>query len=508
MADITEIATAHSRVGCPYLSGGHSLDKYGFTMNLPHKSYLSCDPVNIDQEKDLLAVYCYDLAERVYNDTQDVALFGVYAETGAYADDITTAKHMYAMDVFFKLTHDYQVAVGGERNADIRAARVQCRADGSLDGVMHGMYLCTIMTGGETYLGKYLEYTSSYGIIGLEIRTESRGSGAVTLGDGTSYGACGLFIAGKATVAWTGTYHGIAIHLPLETGAITTTAGIAFVNSAIWTGTAFDTGIDLGDSMCTTAIDIGTITTGIAFTGNISTCAITFGLDGTTYTCPKFLKIGDWGDDVQWDGADEFIEILVETTKVDVSKGMIKFRLEGDNDADMTVGNLITLQVHTYGASTYDVYSMCGIQVNMGIKGASAQLTGGTIQGIEVKLEDLENDLTQAAGAIAVNVDIWQSFNAGTTMGGDLYWFRLYKSGSLTTTYADAIFRFQDQSGGGIATNLFSFNRTIASNCNPFASGDLSTTAGADVDCDGYITIDLGGTPYYIPIFDTKKNGA
>jgi len=784
------ITKTSARVACP-LFAGRGLLKGGFTMALPYKTFLSCEPSNIASERSLVTVFNYDLAEYVYDKAADVYAFGIYAETGAYTDAITDAKHIYAFKCFLKVSEDYSLGSGERHNADVRAASVVIEATDSVSGVVHGMYLNTRLratSGGSTFGGYYYAHTPTYGGICLEARTEIIGESAETTTVGAAaFGYVGILVAHKSDRGMTGAYAGIAIHLPYEGVGITgTTYGIRFDDLGIWTGTAFDIGIDFADSRVVTAIDIGDVTTGILFTGTATigidladetttgidigavttginfsgtvttvginmaanvTCPVfmalgtwgndinwdqaqefievlvettsttaskpmtrfrlaghastahtgelcavqiqtyqaasnvtdmiglkvesgfkaagtllsggtygwigllvrledmdfkvtgtgnayvaelrtqmfdpetvfngessflhiinlndavaaidsvfyleqgngqagvatylidldatvvpwndtnknlairvvstayyiptgtsTIGLtliaaytDGIKFTgactdciefaggeavslhwsvapttrcitvaaslvLPEFLNIGTWGNEVQWDGEDEFIDILVETTKVDGGKPMIRIRLEGDNDADMTTGNLIPMALYAYGATTFDIYSMCGLRINTGIKGASAQLTGGLWQGIEVKLEDLENDLTQAAGAIAVNMDLWQSFNAGTTMGGDLYWFRLYKSGSLTSTYADAIFRFQDQSGGGIATYLISFNRTIASNCSPFASGDLVPAHDPDsgsIGADAYIAIDLGGTPYYIALYDT-----
>jgi len=265
------IYAAATKAPCPLFSG-RGLDQTGFTIKMREKTYLSCDPINIAQEKDCVAVYNYDLAEAVYNESEDRAVFGVYVETGAYTDQITSAKHMYAFDFFFKLSEDYQVAAGGERNADVRCGRIQIETAGSCDGVVHGVYLAARLTGGETYLGKYLEYTSSYGAIGLEVRIETIGSGTVTAGDGTNYGLAGLLVAYKGSVALDGNYHAIVLHCPYEGGAIgDSSVGIYFMNTVILAGTAFDIGIDFGDSMVVIAIDIGDVTTGIKFTGTATT---------------------------------------------------------------------------------------------------------------------------------------------------------------------------------------------------------------------------------------------
>lgn len=258
---------------CPIFAG-RGISTRGFTLALPKKGYLSCTPDNIDSENYILGVYNYDLATRVKDDTDDAIAFGVWVETGSDTDAVTTAKHMHAVDFSMKVTEDYVFDAGSERNADIRCARVRIEALDSVDGVIHAMYLNARVNSGETptFKGRYLEYTSSYGVIGLEIRTEVIGeTGTATFGDGTSYGICGLLVTHKSDAgitAITGAYQGIAMHCPYEGTTFSgTTTGMLFINTVILAGTAWDIGIDFGDSMVTTAIDIGTCTTGIAITG-------------------------------------------------------------------------------------------------------------------------------------------------------------------------------------------------------------------------------------------------
>jgi len=279
------ITEATAEAPCPIFAG-RGIDKRGFTLAMPKKTYLSCSPDNINDENFCLGVYNFDLAERVKNEVKDTIAFGVWVETGAETDQVTTHKHMHAVDFYMKVTEDYVGDAGSERNCDVRCARIRIEAAGNVDGVIHGMYLNTRFSDGMTYKGRYLEYTSSYGGIGLEIRTEaiSHTSGTLTVGDGTNYGLCGLLITYKGDKAITGNYHGIVMHAPYEAageGITGSTIGMMFINTVILAGTAWDIGIDFGDSMVVKAIDIGDVTTGIAFTGTATT-GIDLGDETTT----------------------------------------------------------------------------------------------------------------------------------------------------------------------------------------------------------------------------------
>jgi len=279
------ITKTSSRSPCP-LFAGRGLVKPGFTMALPYKTYLSCEPSNISAERSLLTVFNYDLAEYVKNQGADIYAFGIYAETGAETDAITTAKHIYAFKCFLKVTEDYSLGSGQRHNADVRAASIVIEATDSVSGVVHGMYLNTRLratSGGSTFGGYYLAHTATYGGIGLEVRTEVIGESAETTTIGASaFGYVGILLAHKSNRQMTGEYAAMAIHVPLETVAIVgATTGIRFDTAGIWSGTAFDIGIDFEDSTTVTAIDIGDVTTGIVFTGTATT-GIDFNNETTT----------------------------------------------------------------------------------------------------------------------------------------------------------------------------------------------------------------------------------
>jgi hypothetical protein len=55
--------------------------------------------------------------------------------------------------------------------------------------------------------------------------------------------------------------------------------------------------------------------------------------------------------------------------------------------------------------------------------------------------------------------------------------------------------------GAANLTNMFKWDAT--GGC--IGTTELVDNASADVDCDAHIVCDIGGTPYYIPLYNTKK---
>jgi len=381
------------------------------------------------------------------------------------------------------------------------------------------------MTGGETYLGKYLEYTSSYGVIGLEIRTESRGSGAVLLGDQTSYGSCGLFIAAKATVVWTGTYHGIAIHSPLETGAISTTVAIALVDDAIWAGTTgFDYGIDMKDTTLAstgTGINIASAATyGIVISGTMATGGLT--LSGTM-TLDGILISGACGDNA------------IEITGVCTGSAIT---ITGDAD-DITSS-------WTYNAIRGMPGSTVTANVTSGIAILIDQTLTGTLSadaiGLQVALEDIvaTDTLNLAANkkiiGTAISVMIFRT-TPSSTLNGHIYGMEItmgvgnetletgqelafinMENHSWGTSFPTSVFCVWDH-GSGFQSHIkyfftvpYGYGITAIGN----ATGDYwisnkqcvasQALGAADTDNlynDAALQVSIGGVDYFIPLYNS-----
>lgn len=429
---------------CPMFAG-RGLSSYGFTMELPEKAYLSCAPANIDQEKDILCVYCYDLAEAVYNEAQDRAAFGVYVETGGYTDQITDGKHMYAMDVFLKLSEDYSGLGGGEQhNADVRAMRVQCELVGSLDGVAHGMYLALRMTGGETLSGYYLAYTQTYGGIGLEVRTESLSGGTLTVGDGTNYGLVGILVAHKASVAQEGNYYAIVLHSPYEGGAFADLSyGISFQTSGLWVGTDFDVGIDFGSEAVKCI--------------NIDACTMAFDADVTITDATNAFNLNVTSTATQASGYNQVMQLTM-THSGDLTGGECHGLA-----IDMTIsGNCPYLYCQTYYIAT------------------SGDPTLTYVSAISIYLDNLGDSCADLA-----IIDIGQAQSDALTVGLRSCYIRMRRHGTVTLKTAIRL-------EGTSCTNLISIDNPATAPCSVQAGGSITITHK--------IAVDMNGTTRYIPV--------
>jgi len=237
------ITETSAQAPCPIFAGrgveysGFTIKtpQYGYLSCTPKYGYLSCTPNNIASERIIIGVYNYDLARASYDQstTADRRAFGVWCETGSYVSSITDAKHLVAMSVNMKMTADYSGKGGGEQhNADVRAMNIGIETEGDLDGVAHAVYISAQAeeeaTTARTLYGYYLAYTRTYGLIGLEVRTETTAvasGGGIKVGDEATagYGVVGILVAAKWSAAMTGAYEAIAIHTPLESDTHTGT---------------------------------------------------------------------------------------------------------------------------------------------------------------------------------------------------------------------------------------------------------------------------------------------
>jgi len=304
--------------------------------------------------------------------------------------------------------------------------------------------LAVRLTGGETYLGKYLEYTSSYGGIGLEIRCETIGSGTVVLGDGTSYGFAGLLVTYKGDVAATGNFDAIALHCPYEGGALTTSKGIHFINTVILAGTAFDVGIDFGNAMATKCI-------------NIDGCTMALDADVTLTAATNAVNINVTSTAAQSSGYNQVAQFTM-THSGDLTGG------ECHGVAiDMTIsGNCPYLYCQTFYIST------------------SGDPTLGYVSAISVYLDNLGS----ACADLAI-IDLGQAQTDAFTTGLRSCYIRMRRHGTLTLK---AAIRLE----GISCTNLLSFD-----NAN---QAPVSTQAGGTLTITNKIAIDLNGTTRYIPV--------
>lgn len=455
------ISKTFARAPCP-LFAGRGLKYEGFTMELPYKTYLTAHPTNIAAERSFLTVFNYDMAEYVYNNAADAYGFGVYIETGGFTDAITDGKHMYAAKFFLKLSEDYSLGSGERHNCDVRGIAVGVEVAYDLSGVAHGAYIGVQFkeaSDATTIGGYYLSHTPTYGVIGLEVRTEAKdgGDGGIVVG-AAAYGCVGLFVAQKNDAAWTGNYAAIVLHVPYEGSdtIVGTTYGIRFDTGGIWAGTDFDYGIDFGDQ-CVIGIDIGAVTTGITFTGTVTTIAISM---AASVTCPVFMALGTWGNDINWDQAQEFIEVLVETTSTSASKPMARFRLAGHASTAHT-GELCSVQIQTYQAAS-NVTDMIGLKVESGWKANGTLLSGGTYGwiGLLVRLEDLDFTMTGTGNAYVAELRT-QMFDPASAFNAESSFLHILNLNDAAAAI-DSVFYLEQAAGqAGVATYLIDMDATV-----------------------------------------------
>jgi len=463
------IVSAAAEAPCPIFAG-RGVDKRGFTIAMPFKSYLSCELANIEgasgnNAQDLiLGVYNYDLAERVKDEGADTIGFGVFCETGGETDAVTTHKHMHCVDFHMIVSEDYVGDAGSERNCDVRCARVRIQTEGNVDGVIHGMYLCTIFRAGKTYKGRYLEYTSSYGGIGLEIRTETMGSGAVVGGDGTNYGFCGLLVTCKGNNSITGSYHGIALHCPYEGVAFTvgTTVGIQFINTVILAGTQFDEGINFGNDLVVTALRVP-----------------------SGATLDKFIKCGAYTssdattNSIVWDAsADNFVSYWLTCAEVDPAYPAFNIRYIGTGIT--TSDQILAMEIQSRTNAT----AIC-----RGIETHAIFLTGSTVRaGASCALYAR----SEIAATVTTTGDVYGAYiyvRSQSATTGSLYVLRL-ECNSSTVTWDDSWIEFIGNPNFALT---LPGNKTAVDESGDKTSGHTTES--------GWIMVSIGGATRYIQLY-------
>lgn len=131
---------------------------------------------------------------------------------------------------------------------------------------------------------------------------------------------------------------------------------------------------------------------------------------------------------------------------------------------------LIGLEGIGYVAGDAPVGTMIGINAVIRSYGTS-QVAGSVHRGIQIVIDEASNEAVEVTGLC-----IWN-------MGGGTVHTAIRLVGVTTMTAA----LYFDTAAGCIGTT------------------ELVDNAEADVDCDAHIVCDIGGTPYYIPLYNTKK---
>jgi len=210
----------------------------------------------------------------------------------------------------------------------------------------------------------------------------------------------------------------------------------------------------------------------------------------TTTETVGALKFGTFGSPQVYT-TDEVFEIHGRLGSGTESKPLLRVRNSAYADGAMTTGQVVAIQSLAYGTSTNNVYELQAVQGHCGIKGASSLLASGHMRAAYFKVEDLGHDLTAASGSFICPLWMEMQFSSGSTFNGNVYWINFSKYGSETSLYGDAVFRFEDSSGGGWATNLFEFQ---------YQRAPLDATAHGSGEA-GRIKVKHGSTTCYLHLF-------
>jgi len=267
----------------------------------------------------------------------------------------------------------------------------------------------------------------------------------------------------SGTITWT---KGISI-----TQACTTSVAVSGT-----TNTAFDvTGMTSGTNTDGSFFKAGTLSTPIALnTAGMFGFKVFCASTATTgdLTCSRFRAIANAAS-----GTPGAIGVLAQGSIAESKFGgtTTGLRAEGIAKASATSGVLHTSAIFK-------------VEDARGTDGTSAAPTySGRVSVMEV-IGQISADPTD--GYVAMN------FDANSTQGG------------VSTSQAwDAVFRLQDEGQTNNTLSLIQTGATIATlgsnSAKAFSSGSLTGSGAADVACDARVRCDIGGTSYWIPLFDT-----
>lgn len=229
---------------------------------------------------------------------------------------------------------------------------------------------------------------------------------------------------------------------------------------------------------------------GIKFTGTVTNC-ISIGASETGIT--KLIRVGTWGNDCKIAADDEFIECLCQVSGATHSKPLARFRMGADSSTNMTTGSVIALECLAYGSSTYTLHDATAIVAHTGVKGASSLTATAKMRAAYLKVEDLDNALNMVSGSYVCPLWMEMQFNESSTFSGNVYWINFSKYGGETSTYGDAVLRFEDLSGGGWATNFIEMDNGRA----PFTASGASGATNSDA----MLRCSIGDVHYSIALY-------
>jgi len=267
---------------------------------------------------------------------------------GVTATVTGTGKMAHGLDIKMTMDKDWDFTTRQD-NATVRGARIQAVSEDDVSGRVTGAYI----NGRAEGTSKTIEGYSSAalhagpGIIGIQARSEVAGT--------ITGNAAGILVFHRNTTGatLTGKYTGIQIEKYMGTlGTVSSTVTGIYISDDWGGANAFDYGMDIKDSTCTTGIRIGNCTTGITLDGTMTTglniatgcttgisVVATTGIDvGASTTglnfsgamttginvdenlvIPQLVTVGTSTNPIHWDGEAENILIHTECTAVATS---------------------------------------------------------------------------------------------------------------------------------------------------------------------------------------------
>jgi len=204
----------------------------------------------------------------------------------------------------------------------------------------------------------------------------------------------------------------------------------------------------------------------------------------------KAMKAGTFGTHVQWDGADEWIELFVETT--DTTPGKPVMRLRHINDATVTSGGCRALQVQSNLTASTDITSAgypgwCALDLAVEFKGTNTY-TAGHVQAIHAAVE-VPSGCTLSGSDLRVGYFYLRSQTAQAGVAQILRLENNCSTGSTCKTFL----------------SLVNDDTQYTMTCGPVQDGTAwnGSDAGTGGTKAGYLKVQVGSADRYIRLYDS-----
>ncbi len=238
------------------------------------------------------------------------------------------------------------------------------------------------------------------------------------------------------------------------------------------------------------AFAVTTIGTNITTEGTLS--GLTKITIGNNPSSDMALKIHNHAMAADLDTANEFKSNSLATG---VGSGMVGLYSEAVRDVS-GAASMTGIMGIGYGGPL-GVVSTAGNVI--GVSGGAD--ISGTVNGAGITIAGVVGGIMPMSGTLTLVKDmtaLWGSSNATKVpITGDSELLLLSTGTGPTLGQAIKIDGY-----AGLITNFVKFDNVAGM---VSTTDSLDDSATIDILCDGYITIDIGGTPYYIPVYDTTN---